>query len=100
MIFYAALEGLGYLDVANEYDNLGYDGDVQLKGHTLDLGDFTIDITRGPETNSYPPRRHPSYDEKPLNRTIVSTLQVPADALWEAKSEVSLSLQLPNGCNY
>ncbi|EFQ97264.1 mannosyl-oligosaccharide glucosidase [Nannizzia gypsea CBS 118893] len=86
LIFYTALEGLGKLKLHNEPDELGYEGDVRLGGSTPSLGDFTIDITRGPDTNAYPPRMHPSYDERPLDRTIVSSMNVPPEALWQGKT--------------
>ncbi|ODH45374.1 hypothetical protein ACO22_00098 [Paracoccidioides brasiliensis] len=85
VIFYAAMEGLGSLQVANEIDPLGYEGDVKFKGSALGLGDFTVDITRGPESNAHPPRSNAAYDEKPLDRTMVAGLRIPSEALWEAK---------------
>ncbi|QSS50985.1 glucosidase I [Histoplasma capsulatum var. duboisii H88] len=86
VVFYAAIEGLGTLELANEVDALGYKDDVKFTGSTVGLGDFTLDLTRGPESNVHPPRRHAAYDDKPLDRTMVAGLQVPADVLWNAKS--------------
>ncbi|KAG5297050.1 glucosidase I [Histoplasma ohiense] len=86
VVFYAAIEGLGSLELANEVDALGYKDAVKFTGSTVGLGDFTLDLTRGPESNAHPPRRHAAYDDKPLDRTIVAGLQVPPDALWNAKS--------------
>jgi mannosyl-oligosaccharide glucosidase len=85
MIFYAGLEGMGGLDISNERDPLGYKGRVTIEGQSLDLGDFKIEITEGPRTNRYPPPTHESYDEKPLDRTMVASFQVPEEALWQAK---------------
>lgn len=85
VVFYAAIEGLGTLELANEVDALGYKDDVKFTGSTVGLGDFTLDLTRGPESNAHPPRRHAAYDDKPLDRTMVAGLQVPADVLWNAK---------------
>ncbi|EEQ30320.1 Processing alpha glucosidase I [Microsporum canis] len=86
VIFYAGMEGMGNLGLSNEPNELGYEGDVRLAGKTMSLGDFTIDITRGPDTNAYPERVHPSYDEKPLDRTIVSSMNVRPEALWQGKT--------------
>ncbi|KLJ10762.1 mannosyl-oligosaccharide glucosidase [Blastomyces silverae] len=86
MVFYAGLEGLGSLQFANEVDALGYKGDVKFTGSTIGLGDFTLDITRGPESNEYPPRSHSVYDDKPLDRTMVAGLQVHSDILWQSKA--------------
>jgi mannosyl-oligosaccharide glucosidase len=33
------------------------EGNVKLEGYSTELGDFAIDVTAGPETNS-----HPRYD--------------------------------------
>lgn len=88
VIFYAGLEGLGSLKVANEPDPLGFEGDVKLAGHTPELGDFTIDVTAGPESNEHPHHSHPSYAEKPLDRTMVASLYMPPDVLWQTKSNL------------
>jgi mannosyl-oligosaccharide glucosidase len=87
MIFYAGMEGLGSLRVDNAEDHpQGFDGDVKLKGFTPELGDFTIDVTKGPESNEYPSFSHPVSAEKPLDQTFVATLEMPQEHLWQAKS--------------
>lgn len=86
LVFYAGMDGLGSLEFANEQDELGQEGTVTLQGQTSDLGDFKIDITRGPDSNSAPMRQHPSWDSKPLDRTMASSMEVPSEALWQAKS--------------
>ena len=85
LIFHAANEGTGTLAVSGEPEPLGYKGDVKFSGSTEELGDFTIDITSGPATNAYPSRMHPSYDDKPLDRTMVSSLDAPTQVLWHGK---------------
>ncbi|KAK2751817.1 Processing alpha glucosidase I [Onygenales sp. PD_40] len=85
LVLYAAMEGLGSLEFANEEDPLGYKGDVRFTGSTVELGDFAVDITRGPESNTYPPRSNEAYDDKPLDRTIVTGFQLPSEVLWQAK---------------
>jgi mannosyl-oligosaccharide glucosidase len=86
LVFYAGIDGLGSLECANEHDDMGQQGTVTLQGQSTDLGDFKIDITRGPDTNIPPEHQHPSWESKPLDRTMASSMQVPADALWQAKS--------------
>src|SRR5262249_38017695 len=95
VFFYVALEGLGNVEVANEADALGYVDAVTLKGETPDLGRFTIDVTKGPKSNTHPTHDHPSYQDKPLDRTIVSSLTANKAELWQAKgtsyySDISL----------
>ena len=86
VVFYAAMDGFGELKVDNEAENLGFDGTITFKGNTKELGDFSMDITTGPETNRHPPATHETYTEKPLDRTIVSSLQAPSEHLWQAKA--------------
>jgi mannosyl-oligosaccharide glucosidase len=93
VVFYAGMDGLGSLEFTNEQDDLGQEGTVTLQGRTADLGDFRIDITRGPDTNAAPKHQHPSWDSKPLDRTMTSSMQVPSDALWQAKSILFTSMK-------
>lgn len=85
VIFYAAMEGLGSLQVSNEADDLGIEGTVRMEGSSHELGDFAVEVTEGPETNRHPPRSHKSSASKPLDRTIVSSLQVEEANIWQAK---------------
>ncbi|KAL8897166.1 MAG: hypothetical protein Q9192_002715 [Flavoplaca navasiana] len=91
-IFYAAMEGFGSLQVSNDADDLGIEGVVKMEGSSNELGDFTLEITEGPESNVHPPPRHKSYDSKPLDRSIVSSLQVEDANIWQAKADKSVSL--------
>lgn len=94
IVFYATLEGLGNLGVATESGPLGYDGDVKLTGYTTDLGDFSIDVTAGPGTNEHPEHEHPSYEDKPLDRTLVSSSTIAPENLWQAKGRLSIPMNL------
>ncbi|KAH8431372.1 mannosyl-oligosaccharide glucosidase [Aspergillus melleus] len=86
IIFYSTLEGLGDLAVTTESeDPRGFEGDVRLSGNTPDLGDFSIDVTAGPETNEHPEHDHPSYEDKPLDRTLVSSSTVQSEHVWQTK---------------
>ena len=85
VVFYAGMDGLGSLEFTNDPQDLGHKETLTLHGQTSDLGDFDLAITPGLD-NSHPPRSHESYDTKPLDRTIAMSLQVPAEALWQAKN--------------
>jgi mannosyl-oligosaccharide glucosidase len=87
VVFYAAMEGLGHLDIANEHDPLGYRDSVIIDGQSPELDDFSIKITNGPGTNKHPASPHESFIDKPLDRTLVSSFQVPDEALWQTKCE-------------
>ncbi|KAL9094095.1 MAG: hypothetical protein Q9165_003510 [Trypethelium subeluteriae] len=93
MIFYAAMEGFGGLEVAEDDEETGFAGAVTLNGQSPDLGQFKIEITKGPETNGHPEYSHPSYVDKPLDRTFVDSLQVPPEALWQSKAIVLSSMK-------
>lgn len=85
VILNAAMEGLGTLEVANEKDQLGYHDTVTLSGSSSELGQFKIDITQGSAKNSYPIHSHPSHADKPMDRTLVHSFQIPEEALWQTK---------------
>lgn len=85
VIFFAGMEGLGSLEPVNEKDGRGFSGTVTIEGNSAALGQFKIDITEGPVTNSHPVHNHPSHQEKPLDRTFVHSLRVPEEALWQTK---------------
>lgn len=89
MIFYAAMEGFGSLQVANEPDDLGLEGTVKMEGSSEGLGDFVLEVTEGPDgKNGHPGPTHKSYASKPLDRTIVSSLQVEDKDIWQAKGRL------------
>jgi mannosyl-oligosaccharide glucosidase len=83
VVFYATLQGLGSLEVANEIDPLGYEGDVTLQGNSDGLGEYKLVVTKG--EGSHPAPVHKSYREKPLDRTIVHSQRFPEEVLWQTK---------------
>lgn len=85
VLFYAGMEGFGSLSVKNDRDDMGLEGDVVMEGSSNELGDFTLEVLEGPETNRHPQPSHPSYDKKPLDKSIVTSLQVPEENMWQAK---------------
>lgn len=86
--FYTNIEGLGRLGVATESGGLGFEGDVKLAGSDPALGNFSIDVTTGPETNAHPFHSHPTYEEKPLDRTLVTSGTLPSEHLWQVKGDL------------
>lgn len=83
------LEGIGSLLVENAEsgEEMGFEGNVVLKGETSDIGEFKLTISEPEGKNSHPIHAHPSYQTKPLDRTLVHSVQVPAEAIWQAKGE-------------
>lgn len=83
VVFYATLQGLGSLEVADERDAMGYEGDVTLQGNSDGLGEYKLVVTTG--EGSHPAAMHKSYMDKPLDRTIVHSLRLPEEFLWQTK---------------
>ncbi|KAK5120131.1 hypothetical protein LTR85_006612 [Meristemomyces frigidus] len=92
--FHAGIEGLGSLEVqdAEAGEELGFDSDVVINGQSQDLGEFKLTITES-DRNSHPNHAHPAYQTKPLDHTFVHSLQVPEEALWQAKAILFSSMK-------
>ncbi|KAI4914433.1 hypothetical protein J4E85_010496 [Alternaria conjuncta] len=85
VVWYNTLAGFGNLGIEGaDPDEPGIEGDVVLKGQTKELGEFELTVTKG--TGEHPITGHPSYEEKPLDRTLAHSGQVPEDALWQVKA--------------
>ena len=82
VIFYAAMEGLGQLGFE---DDLDQKGTVSLGGESSELGAFTIDVTPGPD-NTLPYKTHKSWDNRPLDQTLVTSQVVPPEVVWAGKN--------------
>lgn len=91
ILFYATLQGLGSLEVDNADDPLGFPGDVNLKGDSEGLGQYKLVVTQG--RGFHPSASHPSYDDKPLDRTFVHSSTVPPEILWQSKPLLFRSLK-------
>jgi len=86
VIFYVGNSGEGILQVANEFDTTGYKEDVSIQGQTEELGSFQVVVTDGPTSNQHPFHNHPSYNDRPLDRTFVQSVEVPKEIVWQAKN--------------
>ena len=85
VVWYNTLAGFGNLGIEGaDPEEPGIEGDVVLKGQTKELGEFELTVTKG--TGEHPVTGHPSYEEKPLDRTLAHSGQVPEDALWQVKA--------------
>lgn len=81
VIFQAGIEGLGELAFAEGESKQGFDGDIKIHGNTVELGAFDIDLVEDPR-NVKPYKTHPSWDDKPLDRTLANSLLMPAEQMW------------------
>lgn len=89
VLFYAGMEGIGELGFAHPASDLGIDGPVTIHGSTGELGGFDIEIVDGPD-NRLPYKVHPSWDNKPLDKTLAQSFVVPPDQIWRGR-EVAFS---------
>ncbi|KAA8895843.1 glycoside hydrolase [Sphaerosporella brunnea] len=94
LIFYVGNQGKGSIQLANEPDVKGLVGDVQLDGKLPVLGDFNVKVTTGPATN-LPPQlgNADAWAERPLERTMYSSTQVPGLHTWKTKEIFVAKLQ-------
>jgi mannosyl-oligosaccharide glucosidase len=84
VVFYTSLEGLGSLELENEPEKMGYEGDVSFIGESESLGQYKLTVTAG--TGLHPTASHPADKEKPLDRTLVHSFSVPENVIWQAKA--------------
>jgi mannosyl-oligosaccharide glucosidase len=84
VVFYAGLQGLGSLEVENDVNTVGYEGDVVLKGDSQGLGEYKLVITGG--RGDHPKSNHAADEEKPLDHTFVNSVQAPEAILWQTKA--------------
>ena len=97
VVFYAAVEGFGTLEVqdasAGDHADTGFEGEVKIGGQTVELGDFSIVVTEG--KGDHPEHTHPSAPDDPLDKTRVHSLQLPDAAIWQAKCTLTTHYFLP-----
>ena len=84
--FYVGLEGLGDLHLGSDFNPNGFDDEVVLEGATSSLGEFSIEITKGPETNRHPVYSHPAKQR--FDETIYSAIEVVPEQVWQAKEAI------------
>ncbi|KAJ2905292.1 putative glycoside hydrolase family 63 protein [Zalerion maritima] len=88
VMFYITQEGLGStLEVVDTSDPTGFDGDVTLNGNSEDLGDYNIVITKGTGDHP-PPDSHAHQAVRDGEKTVVQSLNLPNEHLWQAKAVV------------
>ncbi|KJX93906.1 mannosyl-oligosaccharide glucosidase like protein [Zymoseptoria brevis] len=84
--FTISAEGLGSAEAqdAEDAEALGYTGDVVFNGQSPSVGEYKITVSES-KNSHHPGHTHPSYKDKPLENTLVQSLQVPEEALWQSK---------------
>ncbi|KAL6902548.1 glycoside hydrolase family 63 protein [Trichoderma evansii] len=90
--YYVAQEELGDL-VAQGNDNggIGFEGDVTFKGSSPSLGDYNVVITKG--TGNHPTSDHDISATRRGDTTVVRSVSLPANDVWQAKPAVFQFMQ-------
>ncbi len=92
VMFYVTQEGLGgVLEAAPSDDEQGYDGDVALIGQSPNLGDYKLVVTKG--TGEHPTSDHAVSAKRDLDKTVVQSLTMEEEYLWQAKPIVFKQLK-------
>ncbi|RYP05556.1 hypothetical protein DL764_003733 [Monosporascus ibericus] len=92
MMFYLASEAWGeVVEIAEDGDETGFDGDVTFQGKSNALGDWKLVVTKG--TGAHPTSPHPVSAQRDLGKTTVQSLAVQEELLWKAKEIVFTQLR-------
>ncbi|KAI1342088.1 glycoside hydrolase [Xylariaceae sp. FL0016] len=92
VMFWIASEALGEaVEVADEGEENGYDGDVTFQGRSSTLGDFKLVVTKG--EGDHPESDHAASDLRNLEKTTVQSLTLPEEHLWQAKQVIFQQLK-------
>lgn len=83
MITYYVADEAGPLDVEGMSTQTGFEGDITFSGASHDLGDYKLVVTEG--KGKHPVIEHELASERPLDKTIVRSGELPKEALWQAK---------------
>jgi mannosyl-oligosaccharide glucosidase len=84
VIFYITQEGdNSELEALPGDDDFGYEGDVTLKGRSETLGNYKLVVTGG--TGVQPKSDHDMSTIRGPGQTVVQSLTVPEENLWQAK---------------
>ena len=95
-IFAISVEGFGSLNLEGiddgDNEELGFEGDLRISGETPELGEFLFTVSEG--AGKHPTHGHmPTWSKKPLDRTLVHSIQAPQEAMWQTKPLVFSSMK-------
>lgn len=84
VVLFVSQEGLGSeLETEADGDVNGFAGDVTLNGQSSSLGEFKLVVTHG--TGEHPQGGSEVDDEKDFDKTVVQSMVLPPEYLWQAK---------------
>ncbi|KAG5913241.1 hypothetical protein E4U42_001344 [Claviceps africana] len=79
--YYLAQEDAGELEAQGQGSELGFKGGVTFTGRSESLGDYKLLLTEG--KGKHPSSKHAITNKRPGDVTLVSSLQVGEDAIWQ-----------------
>ncbi|KII88765.1 glycoside hydrolase family 63 protein [Plicaturopsis crispa FD-325 SS-3] len=85
VIFYLGLEGLGGVELDNDEDDNGFEGEVKFTGSSPELDDFTVRIVDGPHNEAVSTGPHSSAFVERIGKTHYAGLRAPPGNIWQAK---------------
>ncbi|KAI0016991.1 glycoside hydrolase family 63 protein [Xylariomycetidae sp. FL0641] len=92
VMFFIASEALTEpLEVLDDGDDTGFDGDVTLQGRSEALGDYKLVVTKG--KGDHPASDHPASNQRDLEKTTIQSLNAPQEHLWQARQLVYQQLK-------
>ncbi|KAJ1328984.1 mannosyl-oligosaccharide glucosidase [Microdochium nivale] len=92
VFFYITSEPTGnILEVVADGERQGFSDDVTIKGRHAQLGEFKMVVTKG--KGEHPTSNHATSSERPLDKTIVNTLELPQEHLWQGKQIIFAQLK-------
>lgn len=84
VVLFLGQEGLGStVEPQADGDENGFPGDVTFNGHSDSLGTYKLVVTKG--TGEHPPSGTELEENQDLEKTVVQSLTMPPELLWQAK---------------
>ncbi|KAF3771223.1 family 63 glycoside hydrolase [Cryphonectria parasitica EP155] len=85
VVLFLGQEGFGStIEPQADGDDNGFPSDVTFSGSSDSLGNFKVVVTKG--TGEHPPAGTDFDEDQDLEKTVVQSLNVPPELLWQAKA--------------
>ncbi|CAK5279562.1 unnamed protein product, partial [Mycena citricolor] len=94
LIFYFGLEGIGGMEMENDEDENGLEGDVKFTGSTPELDDFTIRIVDGPDNSVVTAGPFAQNFQERIGKTHFLGQKLAPGNVWQAKEALMQNIVL------
>lgn len=92
VLLFLGQEGFGgQLEPQADFEQDGFAGDVVFKGNSESLGDYKVVVTKG--TGEHPSNGDLNEEHHDMEKTIVQSVTLPAEYIWQAKGVVQRQMQ-------